>query len=139
MVYILYITVFIITVLILYGINLLFKPETNIHKPKNNKPKININSDCIIVLSYEHCPYCKTLEDQIVDSKNKRTIITLMNNGSFKFDDVYTDLDINERESIIEGVKKIFQMGTVNFPVILYKTKVINGLPEQEQIKEIFN
>jgi glutaredoxin len=135
--YIICVIAVIITLLIIYKLNLLFEPK--IKTSKKGEISLNIKSDYIVVLSQENCPYCKILEERIKDAKGKHTVITLTNSGTFKYDNYYTDMDIHEREDIINEVKKIFDTGMVYFPVILYKTKIINGLPKPEEIDDLFN
>jgi len=121
--------------IILYKINTVFEPKTILQK----RPVVNILSDCIVLLSKEDCPYCTELYTFIKDSKIKYTTITLTDDGTFKFDDVFTNLHIQERESIINETQKILTGGdTVIFPTIIKHTHVYKGLPKQEIITDLF-
>ncbi len=127
-----------ITFYILYLINVSF--ENKKLKEEIKKPlKINITSDCIVVLSREDCPYCTLLEEQIVNYTKKHTVIKLNNVGNFKFDDTFTNLNAAERNNIIEEVKKIINGGTVYFPTIIFNNEIQTGLPSLEKLNEIFN
>ena len=143
--YIIICSVILITIYLIYIINLSFETKTkseteNENENKNESAlKLNILSDCIIVLSREDCPYCTLLEEQLVNYTKKHTVIKLNNLGNFKFDDTFTSLDIAERENIIEEVKKIINTGVVYFPTIIVNNKMHTGLPSLEKIKEIFN
>ena len=127
-----------ITFYILYLINVSF--ENKKLKEEIKKPlKINITSDCIVVLSREDCPYCTLLEEQIVNYAKKHTVIKLDNVGNFKFDDTFTNLNAAQRNNIIEEVKKIINGGTVYFPTIIFNNEIQTGLPSLEKLNEIFN
>tara|TARA_B100000900_G_C20423455_1_gene651909 strand:+ start:434 stop:862 length:429 start_codon:yes stop_codon:yes gene_type:complete len=139
--YIIICCVILITIYLIYTINLSFETKTKTENENKNESalKLNILSDCIIVLSREDCPYCTLLEEQLVNYTKKHTIIKLNNFGNFKFDDTFTSLPIAERENIIEEVKKIINTGVVYFPTIIVDNKMHTGLPSLEKIKEIFN
>ncbi len=139
--YIIICSVILITIYLIYTINLSFETKTKSETGNENEAslKLNILSDCIIVLSREDCPYCTLLEEQLVNYTKKHTVIKLNNLGNFKFDDTFTSLDIAERENIIEEVKKIINTGVVYFPTIIVNNKMHTGLPSLEKIKEIFN
>tara|TARA_Y100000741_G_C18258319_1_gene559728 strand:- start:1970 stop:2398 length:429 start_codon:yes stop_codon:yes gene_type:complete len=139
--YIIICCVILITIYLIYTINTSFENKTKSENEneKENSLKLNILSDCIIVLSREDCPYCTLLEEQLVNYTKKHTVIKLNNLGNFKFDDTFTSLDIAERENIIEEVKNIINTGVVYFPTIIVNNKMHTGLPSLEKIKEIFN
>ncbi len=139
--YIIICSVILITIYLIYTINLTFENKTKSETVNENEAslKLNILSDCIVVLSREDCPYCTLLEEQLVNYTKKHTVIKLNNLGNFKFDDTFTSLDIAERENITEEVKKIINTGVVYFPTIIVDNKMHTGLPSLEKIKEIFN
>lgn len=136
--YIISAIVVVITVFLMYKINIIF---ANI-KIKDKSPesvKINIESDCVVILSRDSCPYCKILYNELKNyNKSKYTIIKINPLGNFVFDDTFINLDISERESIIQEVKKLIN-GMVYFPTILVKNNIYKGLQPPGKIKEIFN
>lgn len=133
--YILIFTMLIITLLCLYITNRIF--ESNITQT-NSKHDVNIISDCIVILSIENCPYCEQFMDRIGETKSKYTVITMKQDSTFKFDDTFANLPLEERNNIITEVQKIYKRGQISFPTILIKNKIHTGLPNQTVIKEMF-
>ena len=130
--------IIIITVFILYYINLNFQLSET-HSDDFNL-KVNILSDCIAILSKEDCPYCEDLKNQLKQSNKQYTIITLKNNLTFDFDNTFSDLTPAERDSIIIELQKVISPGNnVFFPTIINKDKIYFGLPKKQIINEIFN
>ena len=136
--YILITCIIILTCCLLYVINLKFNSIKNKKLP-DKLIKLNIISDCIVVLSREDCPYCTLLEEQLVNQTKKYTVIKVTTTANFLFDDTFTSLNISERENIIQEVKKIIETGVVYFPTIIANNVMYTGLPKLEKIKELFN
>lgn len=102
--------------------------------------KFNILSDYIIVLSKQNCPYCVELEEKISKTNKQHTVITLTDEMTFNFDDTFTNLKEEERNSIITEIQKILIPGQeVLFPTIITQDNTYTGLPKEEIITEIFN
>ena len=102
--------------------------------------KFNILSDYIIVLSKQNCPYCVELEEKISKTKKQHTVITLTDEMTFIFDDTFTNLKEEERNSIITEMQKILIPGQeVLFPTIITQDNTYTGLPKEEIITKIFN
>lgn len=138
--YILSAVIILVTLFLLYRIHLDFKINEGpppIEEP--TEPEINIESDCIVILSQETCPYCKKLKEKIKSAKNKYTIIDVSDRDSFKLDDTFSSLTTEERESIINETKKLFDFGQALFPTIISKNQIIVGLPQDEALAEIFD
>jgi glutaredoxin len=134
--YIIICSLILITIYLIYRINLSFE---NKNTKGIESVKVNILSDCIVIISRDNCPYCTLLEEQIVNSKKRYTNIKLTPLGNFKFDDTFTNLEISERDNIIQEVKKIFETGVLHLPTIIVGDKIHIGLPQKEKINEIFN
>tara|TARA_B110000444_G_scaffold248068_1_gene271496 strand:- start:22 stop:450 length:429 start_codon:yes stop_codon:yes gene_type:complete len=138
--YIISAAIILITLFILYRIQLDFKIQ---QEPppieESTEPEINIESDCIVILSQETCPYCKKLNEKIKSAKNKYTIIDVTDQDSFKLDDTFSSLTTDERENIISETKKLFNSGQVLFPTIISKNQITVGLPQDDALAEIFN
>ena len=137
--YIISALVVVITVFLIYKINVIFE-NIKIKDKSQDLIKINIESDCVVILSRDSCPYCKILYEELNKNynKSKYTIIKINPLGNLVFDDTFINLDISERENIIQEVTKLAN-GMVSFPTILVKNKIYKGLPQPEKIKEIFN
>ena len=127
-------TVVVITLIIFIVINGLFGQLT-IKEKKN----YNIQTECIIIMTQDECPYCIKLEEMIANSKKKITRITLKSNGIFSFDSVFLDLKLEERDSIIKGVHELLTDGAILFPTIIHNNKVTVGLPSKSIVNNIFN
>lgn len=128
----------IITLLIIYKINVSL--ETSKKIKKKDPIKFNILADCIVIMTKENCIYCEKLEEQIVKSDKKYTIIELTNDMTFKFDNTFTNLSLEERNNIIEETQKIFTPEqNMLFPTIISKNSVYSGLPQKEILSNIFN
>ncbi len=142
--YIIIAFVILMTVYLLYKIHVSFQTiNTELQDNKTletkNEVKVNILADCIVILSQEKCPYCKMLEEQIVNFKKKYTIIKLNSTGNFEFDNTFISLDISERDNIIKELSKLLDNKGVLFPTIIAKNVIHKGLPKPEKLKEIFN
>jgi hypothetical protein len=60
--------------------------------------------------------------------------------GTFTFDEKFSQLDQGERASIIEGSRELMKNVGEFFPSIIYNNnKYIIGFPEEEKLNEIFN
>lgn len=134
--YITIIVIILITLISLYLINQSFEVKT---EEKVKDITLNIESDCIVILSLEECPYCIQLEEKIKNSKVKYTIVTLNGNSSFKFDSTFLELSLEERDNIILELQKLFTAGTILFPCIIVKNKLYKGIPKEDILNKIFN
>ena len=122
-----------ITIIIIYIINGIFEELT-----LTDKKKYNIQTDCIVILTQDACPYCIKLDEMITNSKKKITRITLKSNSTFFFDSVFLDLKLEERDSIIKGVHEMLIDGVILFPTIIHNNKVVVGLPSKITVNNIF-
>jgi thioredoxin-related protein len=130
-----------LTFLIIYYINLKFEPRQSILNIENNKlSKINILSDCIVILTRKNCPYCTILEEKIKKSNKKFTNVSFNMDRTFDFDNTFTNLDINERKNITDEVQKFLEPGQfLVFPTIIVKDKLYFGLQKDEILSDIFD
>lgn len=126
----------IFTFLIVYNIDTSFE-----YNPKRTDDvEFNIFSDYIIVLVKENCPYCEELEEKIVKSDKKYTVVRLTGGMTFEFDNAFTNLQVEERNNIIKETQKVFIPGqTILFPTIITKDNTYSGLPGKEIIYKLFN
>lgn len=99
---------------------------------------INIDSDKVIILSKENCPWCKELSDKIEGTKTDYVKINENSSGTFTFDSKFLNLDKKERKSILDGITEITNKVGYIFPTIIYKTKYTLGLPPDDILYKIF-
>ena len=128
-----------LSLLIIYVLNykLEYKEPKNIEKSAD---KINILSDCIVILSKESCPFCIQLKDKIKNTNKKYTTITLNNMNGYDFDDTFTNLGVEERDNILFELDKVIKPGNpIYFPTVIVKDKIHFGLPKEEILSSIFD
>tara|TARA_B110001450_G_scaffold122543_1_gene115425 strand:- start:83 stop:499 length:417 start_codon:yes stop_codon:yes gene_type:complete len=102
--------------------------------------QLNIKSNKIIVLSKKGCPWCDKLDPYLETAKNEYIKILMNDDGTFTFDEKFSQLDQGERASIIEGSRELMKNVGEFFPSIIYNNnKYIIGFPEEEKLNEIFN
>jgi len=131
------VTTLIVTLLILYLIKRTFN---NLKIEKMAVPfKLNVNSDKIIILSKKGCPWCEKLNPYLDNSKNEYVKINVNDNDTFNFDEKFTDLKQEERESIIKGSKDLLENIGYYFPTLIYKNEYIIGFPEEKVLNKLFN
>ena len=131
------VTTLIVTLLILYLIKRTFN---NLKIEKMAVPfKLNVNSDKIIILSKKGCPWCEKLNPYLDNSKNEYVKINVNDNDTFNFDEKFTDLKQEERESIIKGSKDLLENTGYYFPTLIYKNEYIIGFPEEKVLNKLFN
>ena len=125
-----------ITIFLLFIIRRLF----NNFKIEFNVPfKLNIKSEKVIVLSREGCPWCDKLEPELLAAKNSYTKIIMNDDGTFTFDETFTQLDKKERESIMKGSRHLMDNKGYYFPTIIYKNDYHLGLPDSKTLNAILN
>ena len=99
-----------------------------------------LKTDKVVILSREQCPYCTHLKEKISDYKNY-TIINYKPNGSLEYDSQFSNLSIDERESITNTTDKFIKDSKdfgLYFPSILYGSESVIGLPTDNYINKIF-
>ena len=108
---------------------------------KKKKPfQLNIRSNKVIILSKKGCPWCEKLDPYLETAKNEYIKILMNDDGTFTFDEKFSQLDQGERASIIEGSRELMKNVGEFFPSIIYNNnKYIIGFPEEEKLNEIFN
>jgi hypothetical protein len=90
---------------------------------------VDINSDYIIILSRDDCPFCTLLVEEYSSKTSKNyTIINLKSNLSFSFDNKFLELEPLERENIIRGVQTILSKPPILFPTIIHNKIITKGL-----------
>ncbi len=90
---------------------------------------VDINSDYVIILSRDGCPFCTQLiEDYSSKTSKKYTIINLKSNLSFSFDNNFLEMEPQERENIIKGVQDVLSRQPILFPTTIYNKNIIRGL-----------
>ena len=106
------------------------KLETQTVPPEETKVEtVDINSDYIIILSRDGCPFCTQLiEDYSSKTSKKYTIINLKSNLSFSFDNNFLEMEPQERENIIKGVQDVLSRQPILFPTTIYNKNIIRGL-----------
>ena len=88
--------------------------------PEEKVETVDIDSDYIIILSRDGCPFCTQLVEEYSSKTSKKyTIINLKSNLSFSFDNNFLDMEPQERENIIKGVKSILSTFPILFPTIV--------------------
>ncbi len=131
------VTISIVTLLILYLIKRTFN---DLKIEKIDVPfELNVNSDKIIILSKNGCPWCEKLEPYIDNAKKDCIKIVVNNDDTFKFDEKFTQLEQVERESIIKGSKDLLENVGYYFPSIIHKNEYIIGFPEEKTLNKLFN
>ncbi len=132
------IVLFIITGGAIYAIDKLFEINET-PQPEGLINTVDISSDYIVVLTMENCPFCVELQKDYTSKTNKKyTDITYKKDGTLSFDDNYSSIPLDERESINNGVNKLLS-GKVLFPMIIFNKKVIRGLSDKPLLDKIFN
>lgn len=130
-------------VFVLITLLLLFIVKRNFDNFKITKLKIpfklNIMSDKIIILSKEGCPWCEKLDPELKKAKNEYIKILMNKDGTFTFDEKFTQLDDKERESIIKGSRELMDNVGYYFPTIIHNNEYILGFPEEETLNKILN
>lgn len=126
-----------ITGLILFFIKRTFN-NFKIEK-KQESFQLNIMSNKIIILSKKGCPWCEKLDPHLETAKNEYVKILMNDDGTFTFDEKFSQLDQGERASIIEGSTELMKNVGEFFPTIIYNNKYVIGFPEEEKLNEIFN
>lgn len=108
---------------------------------KKKKPfQLNIRSNKIIILSKKGCPWCEKLDPYLETAKNEYIKILMNDDGTFTFDEKFSQIDKEERSSIIEGSTALMKNVGEFFPSIIYNNnQYIIGFPEEEKLNEIFN
>jgi len=108
---------------------------------KRQEPfQLNIGSNKIIILSKKGCPWCEKLDPYLETAKNEYIKILMNDDGTFTFDEKFSQLDKEERSSIIEGSTALMKNVGEFFPSIIYNNnQYIIGFPEEEKLNEIFN
>ena len=100
--------------------------------------QLNIKSNKIIVLSKKGCPWCEKLDSYLEAAKNEYIKILMNDDGTFTFDEKFSQLDQEERASIIKGSRELMKNVGEFFPSIIYNNQYIIGFPEEEKLNEIF-
>ena len=136
MMFILILSLF-VTLLILF---LVKKKFDNFKIEKLSVPfKLNINSEKVIILSKNGCPWCEKLEPYIDNAKKDCIKIVVNNDDTFKFDEKFADLNQEERETIIRGSIDLLENTGYYFPTLIYKNEYIIGFPDEKTLNKLFN
>jgi glutaredoxin len=136
MMFILILSLF-VTLLILF---LVKKKFDNFKIEKLSVPfKLNINSEKVIILSKNGCPWCEKLEPYIDNAKKDCIKIVVNNDDTFKFDEKFADLNQEERETIIRGSRDLLENTGYYFPTLIYKNEYIIGFPDEKTLNKLFN
>lgn len=101
--------------------------------------KLDIKSNKVIILSKKGCPWCEKLNPYLENSKNEYVKIIVNDDDTFNFDEKFTDLKQEERESIIKGSKDLLENTGYYFPSIIYKNEYTIGFPEEKDLNKLFN
>lgn len=127
----------IVTLLVLFLIKRTFD---NFKIEKVSMPfKLNVKSDKVIILSKKGCPWCEKLNPYLDNSKNEYVKINVNDDDTFNFDEKFTDLKQEERESIIKGSKDLLENTGYYFPTLIYKNEYIIGFPKEKELNKLFN
>jgi glutaredoxin len=101
--------------------------------------KLNIKSDKVIILSRSGCPWCQKLDPYLDTAKNEYTIIIVNDDDTFKFDEKFSKLKEDERESIIRGSRDLLVNTGNYFPTIVRNNEYFIGFPKEEILNKILN
>jgi glutaredoxin len=135
MLFILFLSLF-VTLLILF---LVKKKFDNFKIEKLSIPfKLNINSEKVIVLSKNGCPWCEKLDPYIDSAKKDCIKIVVNDDDTFKFDEKFANLNQEERETIIRGSRDLLENTGYYFPSIIYKNEYTIGFPEEKTLNKLF-
>jgi glutaredoxin len=136
MLFILFVSLF-VTLLALF---LVKKKFDNFKIEKLSMPfKLNINSEKVIVLSKNGCPWCEKLDPYIDDAKKDCIKILVNNDDTFKFDEKFANLNQEERETIIRGSRDLLENTGYYFPSLIYKNEYTIGFPDEKTLNKLFN
>lgn len=136
MLFILFLSLF-VTLLVLF---LVKKKFDSFKIEKISMPfKLNINSEKVIVLSKNGCPWCEKLNPYLDNSRNEYIKIDVNDDDTFNFDEKFAKLKQEERESIIKGSKDLLKNTGYYFPTIIYKNEYTIGFPEEKTLNKLFN
>lgn len=135
MLFILFLSLF-VTLLVLF---LVKKKFDNFKIGKLSIPfKLNINSEKVIVLSKNGCPWCEKLDPYIDSAKKDCIKIVVNDDDTFKFDEKFANLNQEERETIIRGSRDLLENTGYYFPSIIYKNEYTIGFPEEKTLNKLF-
>ena len=135
MLFILFLSLF-VTLLVLF---LVKKKFDNFKIEKLSIPfKLNINSEKVIVLSKNGCPWCEKLDPYIDSAKKDCIKIVVNDDDTFKFDEKFANLNQEERETIIRGSRDLLENTGYYFPSIIYKNEYTIGFPEEKTLNKLF-
>jgi len=114
--------------------DILIQPENdNLIQPEKPPETVDINSEYIIILSRENCPFCTILiEDYSSKTSKKYAIVNLKNNLTFSFDNNFINIEPLERENIIKGLQDVLTRHPILFPTVIYNKNIIRGLKRKE-------
>lgn len=136
MLFILFLSLF-VTLLILF---LVKKKFDNFKIEKISVPfKLNVNSEKVIILSKNGCPWCEKLDPYIDNAKKDCIKILVNDDDTFKFDEKFAKLNQEERETIIRGSRDLLENTGYYFPSLIYKNEYTIGFPEEKTLNKLFN
>jgi|TARA_B100001769_G_scaffold186119_1_gene147494 glutaredoxin len=99
-----------------------------------------LKTDKVVVLSREQCPFCTQMKEKLQGYTNY-TIINYKPDGSLEYGSEFSNMSIDERESITNTTNKFIQDSKdfgLYFPTILYGSETVIGLPTDNYINKIF-
>ena len=140
--------VFIISAILLVTTSLLFYISYFFNKKEEKKPVMDeklefpVMNNCILILTRENCPYCDKLDEII--KQNEKNIkhnlikIKLKEDGSYDFDNNYTTLKIQERDTINNIMHRYLGTENVLFPTLFKDREIQKGLPMEEKFNIFF-
>lgn len=136
------------SVALIYVIISLFN-KLEIYNPLINTPLINppelINnkSDMAIIISFNDCHYCKSMEEKLKGYKKNYITAIYGQDHSLTFDTKIHDLIDSDRQYIINKVQeyteKAVEDKSLIFPTILAGDKIIKGVPGDIEFNKIFH
>ena len=135
--------IIILTLVAVYFLNVSFSNFSEYKRVAKKPDDILITplkTDKVVVLSRENCPYCTKIKDKLNNYKDYM-IINYKQNGSLDYDNEFTKLSEEERESITFTVNKFIEDSKslgLYFPTVLYGSEVHIGLPNDNNINKIF-
>ena len=136
--------ILICSALAIYCIKTLFS-KFPVYKKQIKKPSdieiIPLNSDKVVVLSRENCPFCTRLKNKLEENYSNYTIINFNTDRSLSFNSDFTSLPLEERNSINTTVEKFIEDSNkvgLYFPTVFYGSDVNVGLPSDEHLNKIF-
>ena len=136
------ITILVVTIFLLFYISSFFNKKEKHKSSTKNILEFPVVDNCILILTRENCPYCDKLDEIIKQNekniKHNLIIIKLKVDGSYDFNNNYTTLKIQERDTINNIVHQYLGTKNILFPTLFKNYEIQKGLPLGEKFDIFF-